>query len=173
MRRSGGLGRYSCCKGVEAGCVRAAGYRGGERVRLGSRSDRGVAVGIRDCSRVVEMLLVKLDSHCRWIVRRWGWGNKAGCCHRHSVSHYSFCFLNAGHPSYRSRYWASLAMELTARGTIGSQGAQAEVLAGSEGVVASRNYWSGMKSCSRRVMCRMIETISKCVNDWKVWVGRK
>lgn len=81
MRVSGGLGRCSYCKGVGAGFAKAAGYRGGGRVRLGSRSGLGEAAGNRDCSRVVEMLRVGSDSHWGWSARRRGWCSRAGYCH--------------------------------------------------------------------------------------------
>lgn len=60
----------------------AAGCRGGERVRLGSRSDLEEAAGSQDCSRVVEMPRVGLDSHyCRWSAQRRGWDSTASYCH--------------------------------------------------------------------------------------------
>ena len=74
-----GWGRYSCCKGVGVGFVKAAVSHGGGRVRPGSRSDLEEAAGSRDYSRVVETLRVRLDSHYyRWSARRRGWNSTAG-----------------------------------------------------------------------------------------------
>lgn len=72
MRVLGRWGRCWCCKGAGAGFVKAAGYRGGGRGRLGSHSSLGEDAGSRDCNRVVEILRVRLDSYCRWSARRWG-----------------------------------------------------------------------------------------------------
>lgn len=72
-----------CCRGVEAGFVKAAEYRGGGRGRLGSHSDLGEDAGSRGCNRVVEILRVELDSYCCWNARRRGSDNRAGYCHCH------------------------------------------------------------------------------------------
>ena len=64
------------------------------------------------------------------------------------------------HPLYRSRCWESLAKGSTGRGRIASQGAPAEVWAGSESAEANRSYWLLVKNCSRAT-CRMIQMILK------------